>query len=90
MENIIEEMRKKQYGYTVAKEAIEKTKPSKVDIKKENETGGITVSFYPETDALRIVLNSSNTRYESSVGNIPVSDAKLILEALEELFKEDL
>ena len=89
--SIIEEMRKKQQGYEAAMEAINGTKPLPVAIKKKDSEGedGITVYYYPDRDTFTLQVDSNKIRYESSLGNITVTDTKLILEALNEFFRED-
>jgi hypothetical protein len=90
MENRIEELRKKQCGYTAAKKAIEETRPKIVAIRKESEeTSGVTVFYDPAYDNFKIQLNASTKRHERSLEYITESDARLILASLNEFLKED-
>ena len=89
MASIIQELQKKQAGFNAAQKAIEETKPKSVGIeKKDDEENRVTVFYDPGRDIFSIKTHGNSYRYGESMGNITFPEAKLIYEALNELFTE--
>ena len=89
MANMIEELQVKQYGYNIALETVKGAKPKPVEIEKSDDKGnGVTVSYDPAGDTFLIRISGNYDKCGYSLGRTNSSDAKLILEALGEFFKE--
>ena len=90
MASIIEELKKKQQGYSAAMEAIKGTKPQIVAIeqKNEDEDASITIFYDPADEKFTIRINHLQGRYERDFSGISVADTKLILFALKRFFEE--